>query len=185
MENTFGTAEEFGTPAVATIEQAAPARHSAPRALSPFDELKEEANRETDKFATFENSLRPGWFMRFRCVIGAGEIKRYQNHAQGLGKKRRPEDADLIKGNSVMLADKCVAIMRGGTTDEHIVVDAEGDELTFTSEAFVDIFTDESGTVQAALQKFLGDAQLMKLAGAVLVESGYDDDMQPVDPTNG
>lgn len=187
MTEVFGT-PEFEAPAVTAIDAVlrTEAKHAEPRALSPFDALKEEASRDIDKFETFENTLRPGWFMKFRCVIDAPEIKRYQQHAQGPSKKRRnPEDADLIKGNAVMLGEKCVAIMHGGTSEEHIVVDSDGDELVFTSEEFVTLFADESGTVQSALQKFLGDAQLMKLAGAVLVEAGYDDDMQPVDPTNG
>lgn len=154
--------------------------------LSVFDELKEEAGRELERFVTYENSVRPGWFMRFSTTIDAKEIRRYEAHARGAKKRRNPEDADLIKGNAVMLSDKCVAILRGGTSDEHIVVDPdEHEDVTFTSEAFVDLFSDETGTVQSALQKFLGDAQLMKLAGSLLSEAGYDEDMQPVDPTNG
>lgn len=177
--------EVFGTPAPA--DELVPAvKRERVRASSPFDELKEEAARDIDHFETFENTLRPGWYMKFRCVIDAPEIKRYQQHAQGPSKKRRnPEDADLIKGNAVMLAEKCVAIMHNGITDEHVVVDEDGDDLTFTSEQFVNLFADERGTVQSALQKFLGDAQLMKLASAVLTAAGYDDEMQPVDPTNG
>ncbi|QWY81923.1 hypothetical protein SEA_SICARIUS2_18 [Arthrobacter phage Sicarius2] len=157
------------------------------KTLSVFDELKEEADRELESFVTYENTVRPGWFMRFSTTIDAKDIRRYEAHARGTGKKRRAaEDSDLIKGNAVMLADKCVAILRGGTDDEHIVVDPEHDEeITFTSEAFVDLFADSTGTVQSALQKFLGDAQLMKLAGSLLSEAGYDEEMQPVDPTNG
>ncbi|UGL61902.1 tail assembly chaperone [Arthrobacter phage EastWest] len=196
-ETTFG---DYNVPADAEPEapfepeQTAPAPAPAPRrarlseiakSSNPFDELKAEAERDLDKFVTYENALRPGWFMRFKAVIDAREIKRYQQAAQGRGKKSRPEDADLIKGNSVLLHEKCVAILRGGIDDEHIVVDDDGDELTFQSEEFIDLFTDDSGTVQAALQKFLGDAQIMKLAGSILGEAGYDDEMQPVDPTNG
>lgn len=176
--------EMFGTPIDDDeTTEAAPARRilasDGSTEKTPFDYLKEEAAKEIERFVTYENTERPGWFMKFNAVIDGEEIKRYQKAAQG--RKKRPEDADMIRGNVVMLAEKNTALMRGTAT----LTDSDGDDLTFTSEDFVDLFADESGTIESALKKFLGDAQIMKLGGAVLREGGYEDDLQPVDPTNG
>ncbi|AMM44479.1 hypothetical protein BARRETLEMON_17 [Arthrobacter phage BarretLemon] len=182
--------ELYGTPeATEPVDVTAKYEHRdelVERELSIFDELKAEADKDLNKYVTYENTLRPGWYMRFLAVIEGHELKRYERHTLGTGKKRSPENADLIKGNAVMLADKCVAILKGGTDDEHIVIDPEDNEdMKLNSTAFVAAFGDKNkGTVQSAIQKFLGDAQIMKIAGSLLSEAGYDEDAQPVDPTN-
>lgn len=146
---------------------------------NPFEFLKAEAENEIARFVTYENTERPGFFMRFNAVIGGEELKRYQRAA--MGRKKRPEDADMIRGNVTMFAEKNVAILHGND----VLTDADGDDLTFTSEAFVELFADKTGTVESALKKFLGDAQIVKLGTALVREAGYDDDLQPVDPTDG
>ncbi|QIN94345.1 hypothetical protein SEA_ABBA_16 [Arthrobacter phage Abba] len=183
MAELFGTPldEDFATDAPAADEDHGRRVLSADLAdaKSPFDFLKAEAEKEIARVVTYENTERPGFFMRFNAVVDGEEVKRYQRAAQG--KKKRPEDADMIRGNVVMFADKNVAILHG----KDVLVDEDGDEITFTSEAFVDLFASKEGTIESALKKFLGDAQIIKLGAALLREAGYDDDLQPIDPTNG
>ncbi|ALY09670.1 hypothetical protein SEA_GREKAYCON_17 [Arthrobacter phage Grekaycon] len=193
MTEVFGTAEApaadefvaYDTPAEQPRRRAAEPVEEKQRSV--FDELKEEAAKELDKFVIYQNKLRPAFFMKFKVDdLDAKDLKRYERHTLGTGKRRNPENADLIKGNAVMLADKCVAIMKGGVEDSNIMADDDGD-LTFTSNSFVDAFADDHDvTVQSAIQKFLGDAQIMKIAGALLDEAGYGDEAEAVtDPHNG
>ncbi|ALY09346.1 tail assembly chaperone [Arthrobacter phage Jawnski] len=195
MTEVFGTVdndtreiagmEGDGEPRRRHLVDAEPEQDKTAVERSLFDELAEEAERELGKFVHYENTLRPGYYMRFSAEIDAKELKRYENHTLGTGKRRRPEDADLIKGNAVMLGEKCVAILKGGIEDKHIIADPNdgGEDLIFRSESFVKLFGDGDGRVQTALQKFLGDAQIMKIAGALLEEAGYTDEAQAVDPT--
>lgn len=182
MAELFGTHEDDDFNGAPDGDDAAPRRVLAPDLTDekdPFELLKAEAEKEIERVVTYENTERPGFFMKFNAVIAGHEVQRYQRAAQG--KKKRPEDADMIRGNVVMFAEKCVGIMHG----KNVLTDPDGDDLTFTSEAFVDLFGGAEGTVEASLKKFLGDAQIIKLGSSLLREAGYDDDMQPIDPTNG
>lgn len=150
---------------------------------SPFDELLAESKKEIAKVVTFSVDARPGWLVRFDAVIDDDDLKRYRKHAQG--KKKRPEDADLLVGNSVMLAEKSVAILKETADGRQVIVtDPEEGDMRLNSRSFIKAFSDD-GTVISAHRKFLGDAGIHKIGGALLREAGYEDDLQPVDPTNG
>lgn len=186
MTEVFGTPEVAAAPSADEYEKYEHRAEPAETGASLWDELEAEAGKDLNKYVTYENVLRPGWYMRFLAVIDGHELKRYERHTLGTGKKRNVDNADVIKGNSVMLADKCVAILKGGVTDEFIVIDPDDNEdMKFTSSGFVRAFADkQERTVQSAIQKFIGDAQIVKIAGSLLAEAGYDEDAQPVDPTN-
>lgn len=145
-------------------------------------ELLEEAAEETQNLVKFPVSIRPHWVLEFDAVITDSELKRYRKNAE-IGKRRRGRDGEIstVLMYGQLLSEKSVAIYKRGEDGElALVEDSQGDPLTLRSEEFLDGFGQD---VRAAVRKFLGDAGTGSMGGAVLAESGWTEDLTPLDPT--
>lgn len=152
-------------------------------ATTLLDELREAAQEEISNLVTFSIENRKGdWRARFDAVIGESDVKRYRRAA--MGKKTKPEDADLITANGMALVEKCTGLFKGGDTENEQVFDGDGDPLTFASEEFLAMFPG-NGTAAQKLAQFLGDAQLKAMGEGLYKAAGYGRDLEPLDPTDG
>jgi hypothetical protein len=148
--------------------------------LSLFDELLGLADEVVSNPVSFKVTSRPGgWVLDFNAVIGEHEIKRYRNAS--MGKKKRPEDADMVLGNALPMIDKCTGIFKVVDGVKKQVLDNDGDPLLLNSTEFVTAFG-RGGTAHAAVAKFLGDAETVTIGGALLKAAGWGEDLEPLDP---
>jgi hypothetical protein len=183
-------APDYGSDADLTIRPAnahdldytpvAPAA-TAPAGGAPslFDELLSLANEEVSNPVSFPVTSRKGYVLDFNAVIGEHEIKRYRNAS--MGKKKRPEDADMVLGNALPMIDKCTGIFKVVDGVKKQVLDNDGDPLLLNSTEFVTAFG-RGGTAHAAVAKFLGDAETVTIGGALLKAAGWGEDLEPLDP---
>jgi hypothetical protein len=147
---------------------------------SLFDELLGLADEVVSNPVSFKVTSRPGgWVLDFNAVIAEHEIKRYRNAS--IGKKKRPEDADMVLGNTLPMIDKCTGIFKVVDGVKKQVLDNDGDPLLLNSTEFVTAFG-RGGTAHAAVAKFLGDAETVTIGGALLKAAGWGEDLEPLDP---
>lgn len=147
-------------------------------------EFLEAAKDETNKTARFPVPGRKGdWVLEIDVVITESELKRYNDNAV-IGKPRPGKARKISQANmfAQLIAEKTVGIFNGKGKDAPQVYDSSDEPLLLTSEEFLDT-VGEPNDVRAAVRKFLGDAGVGSMGAAVLLESGWSEDLTPLDPT--
>ena len=152
-------------------------------------ELEAEARRGLDQVVKIAVPSRPGWALAVSTFITQNELKNWQMRSRRGGSKKngKPEDVDAVKNAALMLLEKCQGIYRqqpsGGVAQ---VLDTDGDPLTLTSDAFLDLFPDLRRDAVAVLRAFAGDGAVVSMGATLVERAGWSEQADVVeDPTNG
>lgn len=178
----FGTLDETEAPRQKYVDVS---RETDGPDTSLLDELAEVAEKELSRIVVFpvDEAIRPGgWRLQFDAVIMEREIKKYT--AAGGGNGKDPSKVDNTKATAYSLVDKNTGIFKG----HQQVFDSDGDPLTLRSVEWLEKIGKQNQRNYDAIKviiQFLGDAQVIKMGSALLAAAGYNEQMEPVDPTLG
>lgn len=165
---------EFSAPSAGAKATTAPKR-----SVSALDSLREEISRDVAaKTVTLTVPTRPGWAVRYRCDVEAGELGRWQKAAKD---STQPDRLDSLKVAMTILANQCDALIKDGEalTDD----DDDGEPVTFRSEVFLEMFG-VGRAIDGVKQWYAVDGHIIAASTEVLVESGYGDEAErEEDPT--
>lgn len=178
-ESFGGYASEDSFPEINT-----PEADAAPSELSLLDELEAELNETKTDRVRFPVAKRPGWVLEFLPVVGAPQIKRYNDTAKGKGKA---ENADARVSNGMALLEANTGIFKEINGELVQLTDEKGADLKLNSTKWLSMLKEPSSSPNAvrALCKFMDDAGVIAMGAALLREAGWADDLTPLDPTNG
>lgn len=176
------TEQTFGGYADETFPADLPAEGAAP--LSLLDELEAELAEEQDAKTRFPVSKRPGWVLEFEAVLGAPQIKRFNDTAKGKGKA---ENADARVSNGMALIETNTGIFKEIDGELVKLTDEKGNDLRLNSTRWLKMLGEPTTNPSAvrALCSFMGDAGVITMGAALLREAGWAEDLTPLDPTNG
>lgn len=145
--------------------------------------LQAEAATELSSTCLLRVRARPGWVLEFDSGITQSQLKNWENRA-GRGKGQRRQ-VDVLKQSGLMLVEQSVGVHREGQDGALAqVMDPDGDPLTLTSDAWLDLYPGTRGDSLATLRQFAGDAGVLSMAAALVDEAGWGDAADTVeDPT--
>ena len=145
-------------------------------AATDLSRLRADLAAESKTDVTLPVPGRPIYAVRFRTDVSGDELDRWRKTAKS---KRHVDGIDAVKFAALILANTCLEVLRDGTP----LLDSDGDPLTFRS---VELWkgTLEASTAAGGVLKFYGrDGHAVAASNAVLGESGWGEDLQPLDPT--
>ena len=143
---------------------------------SDLTRLKADLESETRTDVLLAVPGRPLYSARFRTDVSGDEIDRWRKSAKS---KRHVDGIDSVKFAGLILANTCLEVIRDG----EVLTDSEGDPITFRS---VELWkgTLEAATAASGVLKFYGrDGHANAASNTVLGESGWGEDLLPLDPT--
>ena len=155
-----------------------PALEAGESAASDLTRLRDDLAAETKTDVLLPVPGRPLYSVRFRTDVSGDEIDRWRKSAKS---KRHVDGVDSVKFAGLILANTCLEVMRDGVA----LTDADGDALTFRS---VELWrgTLEASTAAGGVARFYGrDGHVNAASNTVLGESGWGEDLLPLDPTAG
>lgn len=139
---------------------------------SALAQIKADVADDGPEPSTFPIPGRPGYTATFRADLQWHELDTWQKRAKG---KRGVDNA---KYGALLLANACLELHKGGRR----LVDEAGDPLNFRHPELLAIL--EVRSASDAVRRFYGrDGDVDAAARAVMAESGWGDDLQPLDPT--
>lgn len=177
----------FGAPdASEPAEQyQAPAQAAASLTLDAglLDQLQQDAHQELEQEVKLRVSARPGWVLGFNSTIHQQQIRSWeQRSSRGKGQAR---NVDTVKQSGLMLVEQSTGVYReqpDGSLQQ--VMDPEGDPLTLTAYAWLDLYQDAGRDSLAVLRRFAGDSGVLALGQALINASGWGDAADQIeDPT--
>jgi hypothetical protein len=181
-DNDFGSDDLTIAPENAAELGFAPAPAVGATGNSLLDGLLGLAKTEISNPVSFPVTSRPGGFvLTFDAVIGEPAMKRYR--AASMGKKKKPEDADMTVGNAMAMLDTNTGIYQTIDGARKQIMDTDGEPLLLNSTEFLSAFGPRQNA-HTAVRKFLGDADTNTIGGAVLKAAGWGEDLEPLDPTD-
>lgn len=135
------------------------------------------------KTIKLEVRARPGWVVEFDNKLSGSQLKRYTEMS------REGDGIDRALMNALLLGDHNVGIYLKTDDGLRRVPDKDGKPLTFRSLEFVHKFSSpERPDRSDAINKFLGDPQVMALGDKVSKFSGWNDpavEVENQDPSIG
>ena len=138
--------------------------------------LRADLLAETKTDTTLPVPGRPLYAVKFRTDVSGDELDRWRKTAKS---KRHVDGIDAMKFAALILANCCLEVIRDGQA----LLDTDGDPLTFRS---VELWkgTLEASTAAGGVLRFYGrDGHAVAASNTVLGESGWGEDLQPLDPT--
>lgn len=148
-----------------------------------LSQLAADARKELDQEARLVVRERPGWVLGFSTLIGQHELQTWERRSTP--RKGKNGKADVVRQAGYMLLEKSTAIYRerqDGTLAQ--VLDEDGDPVTLTSYAFLDLYQDLRRDSLAVLRRFCGDSGVLALGGKLVDLAGWGDTAAEVeDPT--
>lgn len=150
---------------------------------NPLEELREELAEEiTGLTATYPVPGRPKYAVRYSLDVEGPQLQRWTKQASD---KKLPGGVDGTKAAAIVLANMCEAILRVTDGDLDTAEEIYGtDDVVFTfRHPELHEMLGVSRAI-AAVQKFYAlDGVVIRVAGDLVDEAGYGDEMPDLDPT--
>lgn len=151
---------------------------SKSKRVTVLDQLKEEISREVSR-PEIEMPVpeRKGVTVRFSPNITNDQLKAWRRNSTN----RKTDELDSIKFSCYVVGQTVSGIY----FNEELVLDDEGNAITFASQAIMDM-TDTARPLPDAIRAFYAiDPHLENTALKILDYAGYGDDLDTEDPTKG
>jgi len=182
QERTFGEPVDY-QPEPAEQYQEPARERTSPGTGGLLGLLQQEATEALDDQIKLRVALRPGWVLEFSSTISQQQIRGWeQRSSRGKGKART---VDAVRQSALMLVEQSTGVYHqgeDGTLEQ--VLDEDGDALTLTSLAWLDVYPDLRRDSVQVLRKFAGDSGVLALGAALINASGWGDAADQVeDPT--
>lgn len=148
-----------------------------PAGTSDLDAMRHDMDTLVVDEVVLDVTGRPGYAVRFRPDVSGDQVALWRKASRD---KRAPDGINPAKFSALVVANCAQQIIRQGAG----LVDGEGEPLSFRSRDMLDMFS--AATAAEAARRFYGlDGTLDATARAVLLDSGWGEDLQRVDPTPG
>jgi len=150
----------------------------AKKRVSVLDMLKEEISREVTRPEVEMNvPERKGVTVRFSPNITNEQLKAWRRNSTN----RKTDELDSVKFSCYVIGNTVSGIY----FDDELVLDDEGNAITFASPAVLEM-TNTERPLPDAIRAFYGvDPHLENVALKILDFAGYGDDVDAEDPTQG
>tara|TARA_B100000902_G_scaffold51008_2_gene57727 strand:- start:1460 stop:1984 length:525 start_codon:yes stop_codon:yes gene_type:complete len=163
---------------VASAETDAPAAKKKTARLTVLDQLKEEISKEvTRPDIEIPVPERKGVTVRFSPNITNEQLKSWRRNATN----RKTEELDSIKFSCYVVGQTVSGIY----FNDEIVLDDEGNEITFASPVIMEMTNTDRPLPDAIRAFYAVDPHLESVALKILDYAGYGDDIDAEDPTLG
>lgn len=151
---------------------------NANKRVSVLDMLKEEISREVTRPEVEMNvPERKGVTVRFSPNITNEQLKAWRRNSTN----RKTDELDSVKFSCYVIG----STVSGIYFDDELVLDDEGNAITFASPAVLEM-TNTERPLPDAIRAFYGvDPHLENVALKILDFAGYGDDVDAEDPTQG
>lgn len=145
---------------------------------SPLEALRQEAQRQVGgETVTLAVKERPGWSVRYRADVETTQLSQWRKRCAD---RTMPDGLDEFRLACLILANQCDCLVLNG---EDVVDDQDG-PVTFASPTMHEAFG-VSRAVDMVKAWYGVDDHVMVASQEVMLASGYGDEAEREDPTQG